>query len=104
MALTISGFLSSALAVWGIDFFKQAFDLSPTKAGAFVPVIGGGAVLGLIGGGELADFLLRRGVANARVYVTAVFVRARERLPATGVPHSPARARRARCCSSAASA
>ncbi|MEY2468890.1 MAG: hypothetical protein QOF21_1588, partial [Actinomycetota bacterium] len=72
MALTISGFLTSALAVWGIDFFKQAFDLSPTKAGAFVPVIGGGAVLGLIGGGELADLLLRRGVTNARVYVTAV--------------------------------
>ncbi len=72
MALTISGFLSSALAVWGIDFFKQAFDLSASKAGAFVPAIGGGAVLGLIGGGELADYLLRRGVLNARVYVTAV--------------------------------
>lgn len=72
MALTISGFLSSALAVWGIDFFKQAFDVSATKAGAFVPAIGGGAALGLIGGGELADWLLRRGVLNARVYVTAV--------------------------------
>ncbi|MBA2607559.1 MAG: MFS transporter, partial [Actinobacteria bacterium] len=72
MALTISGFLTSALAVWGIDFFKQAFDLSATKAGAFVPAIGGGAAIGLIGGGELADWLLRRGVLNARVYVTAV--------------------------------
>jgi MFS family permease len=37
-----------------------------------VPVIGGGAALGLLGGGELADRLLRRGVLNARVYVTAV--------------------------------
>ncbi|MEX2294161.1 MAG: MFS transporter [Acidimicrobiales bacterium] len=71
MALTISSFLLGALAVWGIDFFKQAFDLSATEAGAFVPVIGGGAAIGLVGGGELADRLLRRGVTNARVYVVA---------------------------------
>lgn len=72
MSLTISSFLLGALGVWGIEFFKQAFDLSATKAGAFVPVIGGGAALGLVGGGELADRLLHRGVTNARVYVTAV--------------------------------
>jgi predicted MFS family arabinose efflux permease len=72
MSLTISSFLLGALSVWGIDFFKQAFDLSATKAGAFVPVIGGGAALGLVGGGELADRLLQRGMTNARVYVAAV--------------------------------
>lgn len=72
MSLTISAFLSGALQVWGIDFFKDAFDLSATKAGAFVPVIGAGAAIGLMAGGEVADRLLRRGVANARVYVTAV--------------------------------
>ena len=72
LSLTISSFLLGALSVWGIDFFKQAFDLSATKAGAFVPLIGGGAIIGLVGGGELADHLLRRGMANARVYVTAV--------------------------------
>lgn len=72
MSLTISSFLLSALGVWGIEFFKQAFDLSATKAGAFVPAIGAGAAIGLVGGGELADRLLRRGMANARVYVTAV--------------------------------
>jgi predicted MFS family arabinose efflux permease len=72
MSLTISSFLLGALGVWGIEFFKQAFDLSATKAGAFVPAIGGGAALGLVGGGELADRLLRRGVTNARVYVSAV--------------------------------
>jgi predicted MFS family arabinose efflux permease len=72
LSLTISSFLLGALGVWGIEFFKQAFDLSATKAGAFVPAIGGGAALGLIGGGELADHLLRRGIVNARVYVAAV--------------------------------
>jgi predicted MFS family arabinose efflux permease len=72
LSLTISNFLLGALTVWGIEFFKQAFDMSATRAGLFVPVIGGGATLGLVGGGELADRLLRRGDANARVHVAAV--------------------------------
>jgi sugar phosphate permease len=72
MSLTISGFLLSALGVWGIEFFKQHFHLSATKAGGFAAAIGAGAALGLVLGGEIADWLLRRGVQNARVYVTAV--------------------------------
>ena len=72
MSLTISSFLLGALGVWGIEFFKRAFDLSATEAGAFVPAIGAGAAIGLVAGGELADRLLRRGNANARVHVTAV--------------------------------
>ncbi|MEY2425990.1 MAG: hypothetical protein QOI61_1562 [Actinomycetota bacterium] len=72
MSLTISSFLLGALSVWGIEFFKRSFDLSATKAGALTPVIGGGAVLGLVLGGEVSDRLLQRGVVNARVYVTAV--------------------------------
>ncbi len=72
LSLTISSFLLGALGVWGIEFFKRAFDLSATQAGAFAPVIGAGAAVGLLGGGEVADRLLRRGVVNARVYVAAV--------------------------------
>jgi predicted MFS family arabinose efflux permease len=71
MALTISQFFSGALAYWGIEFFKRTFDLNATRAGAFAPVIGAGAVVGLFAGGELADRLLRRGDVNARVHVTA---------------------------------
>jgi predicted MFS family arabinose efflux permease len=71
MALTISQFFSGALAYWGIEFFKRAFDLNATRAGAFAPVIGAGAVIGLVAGGEVADRLLRRGDVNARVHVTA---------------------------------
>lgn len=71
MALTISQFFSGALAYWGIEFFKRAFDLNATRAGAFAPVIGAGAVIGLFAGGELADRLLRRGDVNARVHVVA---------------------------------
>ncbi|MEY2470892.1 MAG: hypothetical protein QOK28_221 [Actinomycetota bacterium] len=72
MSLTISGFLLSALGVWGIEYFKQHFKLSATAAGGAAAAIGAGAALGLVLGGEIADWLLRRGVLNARVYVTAV--------------------------------
>jgi MFS family permease len=72
MSLTISGFLLSALGFWGIEFFKQHFHVSATKAGGCAAAIGAGAALGLVLGGEIADLLLRRGVRNARVYVTAV--------------------------------
>lgn len=72
MSLTISGFLLGGLSVWGIDFFKDQFNQSATKAGAYAAAIGAGAALGLILGGEIADWLLRRGVENARVYVSAI--------------------------------
>jgi predicted MFS family arabinose efflux permease len=71
MALTISQLFTGALGYWGIEFFKRAFDLNATRAGAFAPVIGAGAVFGLVLGGEAADRLLRRGDVNARVHVTA---------------------------------
>ena len=71
MALTISSFLMGGLSAWGVEFFKRAHDLTATEASAFVPAIGGGAAIGLVGGGAIADRLLRRGVVNARVYVTA---------------------------------
>jgi predicted MFS family arabinose efflux permease len=71
LALTISSFFLGALGVWGIEFFKRSFDLSATEAGAFAPVIGAGAAIGIVGGGELADRLLQRGVTNARVYVSS---------------------------------
>jgi len=71
LALTLSSFLLGAITAWGVEFFKRAHDLSASEASAFVPLIGGGAAIGLLGGGSLADRLLRRGIANARVYVAA---------------------------------
>ena len=59
MSLTISGFLLGALGVWGIEYFKRSFELSATKAGALTPVIGPARRSGIVGGGELADWLLQ---------------------------------------------
>lgn len=72
MSLTISQFFLNALTVWGIEFFKRAHNLTAVEAGAFLPAIGGGAAIGLVAGGSLADRLLQRGDVNARVHVAAV--------------------------------
>jgi MFS family permease len=72
MSLTIASFLLGALQAWGIEFFKRAHDLSATEAGAYAPIIGAGAAVGLVGGGALADRLLKAGDLNARVHVAAV--------------------------------
>ncbi|HVM40334.1 MAG TPA: MFS transporter [Acidimicrobiia bacterium] len=71
MALTISSFLLNGLQFWSVEYFKRVHDLSAAQAGAFTAVFGLGAAVGVMGGGFLADALLRRGVVNARVYVVA---------------------------------
>jgi MFS family permease len=72
MALTLSAFLLNGLSAWGVEYFKRVHDLGAAGAGALTAMFGLGAAVGIVGGGFLADRLLARGVANARVYVVAV--------------------------------
>ena len=60
----------TGIGVWGLSYFKRTFGLSGTEASAIAPVIGIGTFAGLIGGGFIADRLLRRGVLRARVHVS----------------------------------
>jgi MFS family permease len=46
-------------------------DLSEAQAGGVAALLGIGSIVGILGGGFLADRYLRRGHLNARVYVTA---------------------------------
>jgi hypothetical protein len=64
--------MGNGLGIWGLAYFKRTFGLSGTEAAGLAPVIGAGAFAGVLGGGFLADWLLRRGMLRARVYVTAV--------------------------------
>jgi len=54
----------------GPSYFKRTFGLSGAEVAAYTPLIGAAAFIGLIGGGFLADRLLRRGILAARVHVT----------------------------------
>lgn len=65
----VAQIMTTSLMFWGTPYFKRTFHLSGTEVGGLAPLIGSPAILGLLGGGFLADRLLRRGVLSARVYV-----------------------------------
>jgi MFS family permease len=71
LALTISQSLLNGLGFWGVEYFKRVFGLSASEAGGFAVLFGVGAAFGVVGGGFVADRILRRGIVNARVYVVA---------------------------------
>lgn len=71
LAITISSLLLNGLQAWAVEYFKRVHGLSAAGAGGLTAVFGLGAAAGVMGGGFLADALLRRGVVNARVYVVA---------------------------------
>jgi MFS family permease len=70
IGVSITGLMGTGIMNWGLAYFKRTFGLSGTQAGALAPVLGIGAFAGVLGGGYLADRLLRRGMLRARLYVT----------------------------------
>ena len=69
--LTISQLLLNALQFWGVPYFKRVHHMSAAGAGGVTALLGLGSVVGILGGGFLADRYLARGHINARVYVVA---------------------------------
>jgi MFS family permease len=71
IGVSITGLMGTGIMNWGLAYFKRTFGLDGAQAGALAPVLGVGAFAGVLGGGFLADRLLKRGVLRARLYVTA---------------------------------
>ena len=71
LSLTISQLLLSGLQFWGVPYFKRVHHLDAAAAGGLTALLGLGSIIGILGGGFLADRYLARGVLNARVYVVA---------------------------------
>lgn len=67
----VAGIMQTATMFWGTAYFKRTFHLSGVQVAGLAPVIGAGALVGVLFGGSIADRLLRKGVVLARVYVTA---------------------------------
>jgi MFS family permease len=67
----VAQIMTTSLMFWGTPYFKRTFHLSGTQVAGLAPLVGSGAFAGLLGGGFLADRLLRRGVLRARVLVSA---------------------------------
>ena len=71
IGVALTGLMGSALMNWGLAYFKRTFGVSGAQAAGLAPALGIGAVVGVLGGGYVADWLLERGVLRARLHVTA---------------------------------
>jgi MFS family permease len=71
LAITVSQVLLTGLQFWAVPYFKRVHHLGAAAAGGVAGLLGLGSVLGILGGGFIADRYFRRGHLNARVYVVA---------------------------------
>jgi MFS family permease len=62
----------AGVQTFGSQFAKQQYDINQALANLLLLVVGLGAVGGVLLGGALGDRLLRRGILNGRILVSAV--------------------------------
>jgi MFS family permease len=62
----------AGLQTFGLEFSKEQYGIDQALASTLLLVIGGGALAGVLFGGAVGDWLLKRGVLNARVLTPAV--------------------------------
>ena len=65
-------FYFTGLMAFGVLYLTQRFDLNTMSASLIFVGIGLGGIGGVIASGWLADYLLRRGIITARVWVTGI--------------------------------
>jgi predicted MFS family arabinose efflux permease len=65
-------FYFGGLETFGVIFVRRQYSLGQTAATSALAVLGIGALVGVLGGGQLADRLLRRGMSDARIMIAAV--------------------------------
>lgn len=72
VASAIGYFFFAGLRTFSVEFSTNHYDLSRATVSGLVPIIGLGALVGVLSGGRLADRLMRHGRPSARVSVPAV--------------------------------
>lgn len=70
-AISVGHLLLSGLGFWAVPYFKRVHHLSNAGAGGLVALLAVGSAAGIIGGGYLADRLLRKGSVYGRVHIIA---------------------------------
>jgi predicted MFS family arabinose efflux permease len=71
-AAAVGYFFFAGLRTFAVEFLRRHFGLSQAEATGLIPLFGIGALAGVILSGRIADRLLSRGRANARIDVPAV--------------------------------
>jgi MFS family permease len=76
VALIVSGacgyYFLAGIETFGVEFVRGQYGIGQVLANFLLLVVGAGAVVGVLAGGPLGDFLLHRGRINGRVMVAAV--------------------------------
>ena len=76
VALIVSGacgyYFLAGVETFGVEFVRGQYHVAPVYANLLLIVVGGGAAVGTLSAGPLADWLLHRGRLAARVQVAAV--------------------------------
>jgi predicted MFS family arabinose efflux permease len=62
----------AGLQTFGLEFSREQYGLDQAVASSLLLVIGVGSLAGVLTGGTLGDYLLKRGMLNARIWTPAV--------------------------------
>src|SRR5690348_10645918 len=62
----------AGLQTFGLEFSREQYGIDQALASSLLLVIGVGSLAGVLAGGALGDYLLKRGVLNARIWTPAV--------------------------------
>jgi MFS family permease len=65
-------FFLAGLQTFGLEFSKKQYGIDQALASTLLLVVGGGALAGVLFGGTVCDWMLKRGHLNARVVTPAV--------------------------------
>lgn len=68
-ASSLTYFFFTGMQTFAVEFLRGRFGLGQSVASILVVVVGAGAILGVLGGGHLADWLIGRGVVAGRPLV-----------------------------------
>jgi predicted MFS family arabinose efflux permease len=71
-ASALGYYFLAGVQTFGVEFVTQQYRIDQALANLLLLVIGAGAIVGVLAGGTLGDSLLRRGVLNARILVSAI--------------------------------
>jgi MFS family permease len=71
-ASALGYYFLAGVQTFGVEFVTQQYRIDQALANLLLLVIGAGAIVGVLAGGTLGDALLRRGVLNARILVSAI--------------------------------
>lgn len=65
-------FFLAGISTFGVEFAKGQYRIGQALANVLMLVLGGGAIIGVLVGGRLGDFLLHRRYLNGRILVPAI--------------------------------